>query len=180
MKNFLKNAVRKPAKLIRMLHAVLFADNEEILHYIDAEGLCRKIISLLAGNRRDFFFIQIGSCDGTKEDMIRSYIKERHWSGILLEPVRYLFERLVRNYAGEKNLIFENAAVSEEDGFRDFYYLKETNDPMPPYYNELGSFLKDNVLKHKDAIPDIEKYILTERSRPLGWRAWYGGIMLRR
>ncbi|UCC95692.1 MAG: FkbM family methyltransferase, partial [Candidatus Omnitrophota bacterium] len=115
----------------------------------------------------DFFFIQIGSCDGVKRDLIHGHILKYNWSGILVEPVRYLFQRLIKNYHGEKNLIFENIAVSREGGYRDFYYLRETNDPMPSWYDEIGSFFKDNVLKHEFAIPNIEKYIVSEKVKTI-------------
>ena len=117
--------------------------------------------------KENFFFVQIGSCDGVLGDPIHEYIIKNQWSGVLVEPVRYLFEQLVHNYKGQKNLIFENAAVSDEMGFRDFYYLKQTADPLPYWYNQLGSFSVNSILKHEGVILGIEKYIVSEKVRTI-------------
>ena len=37
-----------------------------------------------------FFFIQIGSNDGRFGDPIRKNIKKYNWSGILIEPIKYI------------------------------------------------------------------------------------------
>jgi len=114
-------------------------------------------------NNPGFFFIQIGSCDGVGGDPIRRHIIKRHWSGVLVEPVKYLFEKLIENYKNEKKLIFDNSAISEEKGVRNFYRLTQSNDSLPAWYDQLGSFSIDNVLKHKEYIPDIENRILVEQ-----------------
>jgi len=114
-------------------------------------------------NNPNFFFIQIGSCEGIVHDPIRNHVIRYHWSGVLVEPVKYLFDKLVDNYKNEKNLMFENSAISQENGSRDFYRIRESNDPLPYWYHQLGSFYLSNILKHKNSIPDIEDRIVTEK-----------------
>lgn len=139
---------------------------EIILNFVK-KMIFHIIISFWTKKDPNFFFIQVGSGDGIKEDLIHSYVIKFHWRGILLEPVRYVFEGLVRNYKDERNLIFENIAISDTTSVRNFYYLKETSDPLPSWYDMLGSFLIDNVLKHKRSIPNIEKYIVVEKVRTI-------------
>ena len=79
----------------------------------NATELIRRIFKF----QSDVFFIQIGSNDGKTGDplypLVNKYSKYR---GLFVEPVPYLFERLVDNYSFRKNLLFENAAIN--DGIR--------------------------------------------------------------
>jgi FkbM family methyltransferase len=73
-------------------------------------------------------FVQIGSNDGLRNDPVREFIVRDKWSGILIEPLPTAFEALKRNYSylGRSNLIFVNAAVSNEGGFLDFWTYKKS------------------------------------------------------
>jgi FkbM family methyltransferase len=114
-------------------------------------------------NNSDVFFIQIGSNNGINNDPLRKFITSYSLKGILIEPVKYIFDELRQNYAGNKNLIFENIAVAESDGVRPFYRLKKIDGrTLPIWYDQLGSFLLDVILKHKEEIPDIEEHIIKE------------------
>jgi FkbM family methyltransferase len=106
------------------------------------------------------FFVQVGSNDATHGDPLRRFILERSWSGIMIEPVRYVFDRLVENYAGREGLIFENVAVADANEAREFFYLGETDDDLPKWYDRIGSFSRDTLLKHRSRIPDIEDRIV--------------------
>ena len=110
----------------------------------------------------DFFFIQIGSNDGITDDPIHPYVVEHRWSGILVEPVRYLFDRLVRNYDGHTGLIFENVAIAETAEPRTLYRLKEDQKGLVSWYEQLGSFHERVVLDHAFHIPGIVKYLTSE------------------
>jgi hypothetical protein len=57
------------------------------------------------------FFIQVGSHTGqSRGDYVRPKIK-KGWSGVLIEPVKYLFERLKKHYGENPKLILENVAI---------------------------------------------------------------------
>lgn len=125
-----------------------------------------KIIRHHSKRTKDFFFIQIGANDGLKADPIYLYVNKYHWKGILIEPVQYIFNKLKANYKDVKNLAFENSAIGEKNGFKNFYRLKRLEGRnIPLWYDEIGSFFKKNVLKHKDKLKDIEKYLITEKIR---------------
>jgi FkbM family methyltransferase len=115
-----------------------------------------------AKRRRDVFFLQIGAHDGKTDDKIYPMVRQYNWHGVLIEPVKYLFARLVDNYAGIKGITLENSALMETDGNAVFYYLRETKDPLPHWYDQLGSFSLDVILSHKHAIPNIEEYIVED------------------
>lgn len=117
----------------------------------------------------DFFFIQIGSNDGIVHDPLYRYILENRWNGILVEPVRYYFDLLKRNYAESDQLIFENIAVSDQDGGRDFFRIREGLDFLPDWTKGLGSFNRDVLMKHRWVIPNIQEYIVKETVKCLSF-----------
>ncbi len=110
------------------------------------------------------FFIQVGSHDGTQLDPLREEILARKWSGIMVEPVPFVFERLRQNYGSNRRIALENVAIAERDGERPLYYVRETSDDgLPAWYDALASFRKDVILseRHKEIIPDIEQRVAT-------------------
>lgn len=118
-------------------------------------------------------FVQIGSNNGINGDPLYKYIISKKWKGILVEPVHYLFNELVKNYQPyAENLIFENSAVSDKNGKLKFYRLKKSDNPdLPDWYEQLGSFRKDVVLKHRNAIPGFDDLLLEDEVNALTFQA---------
>jgi FkbM family methyltransferase len=137
-------------KLTRALGIRTYADER---HWLDD----------FAARARDVLFLQIGAHDGKTDDKLYRLIQRHGWRGVLLEPVPYLFERLVTNYAGNPRLKFENSALASSDGTTTFYRLRQTDDPMPHWYDQLGTMNRDVILRHGREIPDIENYLIEER-----------------
>src|SRR6266478_812480 len=81
---------------------------------------------------------------------------------LLVEPVPYLFDRLVRNYTDLTGLAFENKALADSDGRRTLYWLRKTDDALPGWYDQIASFDKQIILSHKHYILNIEDYIVAE------------------
>ena len=78
----------------------------------------------------------------------------------MVEPVKYVFDRLADNYRQCRNLSLENIAIAASNGSQDFFHLAQSDDDLPSWYTQLGSFSRDTVLAHADRIPDIEKRIV--------------------
>jgi FkbM family methyltransferase len=103
------------------------------------DSIDNLIYSLLISRDR-VFFIQIGSNDGCRGDPLWTFRRYPNWHGILVEPVEYVFRRLVTNYAPWADRVaFENAAISNGDTSRPFYRFAESPD-LPVGYDQLGSF----------------------------------------
>ena len=104
-------------------------------------------------------FIQVGANDGEGEDPLRLGITNQRWSGILIEPVPYIFERLERRYGSNPRLRLENVAISDHDGVQEMFFLAEAapGDAVPDWYDKLGSVRREVILKHTDVIPDLEQ-----------------------
>jgi FkbM family methyltransferase len=126
------------------------------------------LVYALSCSRADLFFVQIGSHDTTHKDPLQPFLSRSHWRGIMVEPVSYVFNRLVARHGGTSRFILENVAIAEEGGERDFFHLAEANDAdIPFWYDQLGSFSRELVLKHRHAIPDIEQRLITTRVKCL-------------
>jgi FkbM family methyltransferase len=123
------------------------------------------VVRRVASARPDFFFVQIGANDGVIYDPISAYVRRYQWSGLLVEPVATYFERLKENYRGYLGLSFENAAISDTEGERAFYRIREDLDYLPAWCAGLGTFYLDVLLTHRWAIPNLDAYVLEERVR---------------
>lgn len=118
-------------------------------------------LSALVPLSKPIFFLQIGANDGVTGDPLYKYVIQHHWAGVLIEPVPYVFERLQNNYRDEKQLRFENVAVSTSNEKRLFWYPR-FNTLLPEKYDQIGSFSKEHLLKHKYRFPRIEEFLKCE------------------
>ena len=121
--------------------------------------VCNMLIHVLSSSRDYLFFIQIGSNDATDGAPLHKFLRNEHWHGIMVEPVSYVFNRLRAKYGGSERLILENVAIAEVNGTKEFYYIEQSNDNIPVWYDQLGSFSLPIIMKHTDFIPDLEKRI---------------------
>lgn len=118
------------------------------------------ILEELSTQTQGVFFIQVGSSDGVTADPLHRFATRHNWAGILIEPLPHLFRLLVSNYAGQNQLIFENVAIADEEGSREFWHLKETSESRPYWYDQIGSFDREHVLKHEDKIPNLRERLV--------------------
>jgi FkbM family methyltransferase len=132
------------------------------------------------GDRKDVFFLQICANDGKSDDCLYPFVRAYSWRGVLMEPVRHLFDRLIANYQGADGLIFVNKALAEHDGKRTFYRLRETSDAMPPWYQEIGSLRREVILSHQKIIPNIDEYIMEEHVECISFSTLVENYNLRR
>jgi FkbM family methyltransferase len=115
------------------------------------------VLALRAG--RPLTFVQIGSNDGVIHDPLHEVVRTCGWSGVLVEPLPAMYQRLVANYAGVPGLAFENAAVGTVDGTSTLY----TVDPRPgdPYWvDQVASFDRDTIRSHTDLIAGVRDRII--------------------
>lgn len=112
-----------------------------------------RIARRLGGKAR-VRFVQIGANDGVQGDpLYRTIIKNANWSGIFVEPMKSCFLKLKENYEHSERFIFENVAIGNEKGYRDFYYISERarDQPelaLPAWADQLGSFDREHIVQH--------------------------------
>lgn len=126
-----------------------------------------RLLRAFAHAYPEAFFVEIGSNDGKQHDHLSQFIASRSWSGIMVEPVPYVFEQLRRNYGSLPLVELENVAIADEDGKMPFFHLREARpeerDALPNWYHGLGSFSRDAILGHRTHIPDIESRLVQIR-----------------
>jgi FkbM family methyltransferase len=162
LKAFAKFVLKRNPKLRKFLNSIIeLFENRFRTDDIDS------MIDFFSRMKKDVYFIQIGANDGVSGDPIHTFVVRDGWSGILVEPLRDMFDRLVENYRKQKKLIFENVAISDKNGMREFWYLKkeddEVDDVIPAWYEALGSFMPEVVLKSAKKIPNMEDYMTKEQ-----------------
>jgi FkbM family methyltransferase len=118
-----------------------------------------RLVRAFAQVHPDATFVEIGANDGDKHDHLRPHILANRWRGVLVEPVPYLFRRLEKNYAGIDRLALANVAIADRDGELPFYYLREAApeeaEKLPDWYDAIGSFSRENVMRHVANIPGL-------------------------
>src|SRR4051794_25058506 len=126
-----------------------------------------KLLKAFADAYPDAYFVEVGANDGEQHDHLRPLILSGRWSGLMVEPVPYVYERLKRNYADVEGVEAVNVAIADRDGELPFYHLvkpsPEERDSLPDWYDGIGSFSRDALLQHRRHIPDIERRIVEKR-----------------
>jgi FkbM family methyltransferase len=119
------------------------------------------MLNALAARRRNVRFVQVGSNDSGYGDPLNFHTMHHGWRGLMIEPLPHIYERLRKRYAGVEGLQFANVAIDREPGSRPFYHLRRSDERgLPPWYDMLGSFSKENVLKHQKYLADIPERIV--------------------
>lgn len=138
------------------INAILFR-----LFPVSSLGNIKSILLDFAQQEKNVTFIQVGAHDGRSGDLIHDFVTLNAWRGVFVEPVPYLYERLVRNYAAYADrFTFENIAIDTSDGIKKFYAVREADHSnIPGWHTQLGSFDKNNILKHAGSIPGLQELI---------------------
>ncbi|HZR35112.1 MAG TPA: FkbM family methyltransferase [Nevskia sp.] len=121
-----------------------------------------RFLKVFAGHYPRCSFLQIGANDGEQRDPLRLFVETRRWHGVMIEPVPFVFERLRARYQGHPRVRLENAAIADRDGVLPFYHLAQARpgEDLPRWYDALGSFRREVIVKHADMIPDLERRIV--------------------
>jgi FkbM family methyltransferase len=142
----------------------LFPYMKNLLYRFKA-SVFNSLIEIGAENDPEFYVVQIGAHDGKSGDPIYDKIIKYKLRGVLVEPVKYLYDRLVETHKERRGLHLINAAVSTSSGHKNMYRLRETDDGLPPWYDQLASFDPAFITKLREEIPNAQDYLITELVR---------------
>ena len=108
-----------------------------------------KTLEKLFSDKKIGYLVQIGSNDGKRFDSLNKFIKKYSPHALLVEPIEKDFIDLKNNYKDQKNISFENSAISVNDTIK---YLYRVNDTKLKYYDEhikgITSFDIKHLIKH--------------------------------
>ena len=117
--------------------------------------LMENILSLF-GKYKKIRFITIGANDGIHADPIYKYIKNKNWEGILIEPNKPVFDKLMKNYRNNKNnLQFENIAIGKT-GYIDLYWCEELSGVSSTNFDHVFTHTNGKFIIKKSEIKMIE------------------------
>jgi FkbM family methyltransferase len=84
--------------------------------------------SLFSRSLNKVTVVQIGANDGINNDPIHKFIRRDKWSGVLLEPQKYVFDKYLEPlYRKTEGIIVLNAAIDNNDGVKPIYKLAVSN-----------------------------------------------------
>lgn len=76
-----------------------------------------EALTLLQEKDGDILVVQVGAFDGVTDDDLYPFLhRNKHWSGILFEPMFVPFHNLKEAYEYRPNLIFEMKAIALREG----------------------------------------------------------------
>jgi len=120
------------------------------------ESLFAKTIAELS--KKEQQFVIIGAMDGVSHDRLFPYaFKNKHWKGLLIEPVQDYFDQLKENYENRENLIFENVAISDTSDEKEIYTVNRnaiSSGEVPFWCNGISTFDSDGPTISKEGIQD--------------------------
>lgn len=94
------------------MHTNLLASSRNITSEHGEDGILEKIFEILGEGER--WCVELGALNGVHGSNVWHLVKERGWSGVLIEADRTYFEKLQREYAGIERARCVNAFVSFE------------------------------------------------------------------
>lgn len=124
-------------------------------------------------NHEPFYFVQVGAHNGITSDPFHRFLVEGiAWRAILLEPQSACVRVLRSIYADRENIHIVHAAVgptSPPDSSGNvssreltLYRISDEAVGLPHWANQLASARREVIASHRDRIPDIERWIVSE------------------
>ncbi len=148
-----KNAVKSVPFLYRTLRPIVRhvrrrgGEDERLQFY------CARLPDFVA----EPVFVKVGAHDGITGDPVSDVLLgHEKWKGLLIEPVPVIFDRLRKNFSDSRRFILERVAIGAHRGKATFYYVDgkaiDSLPDLPFWYDQLGSFDRDHILKHFDGV----------------------------
>jgi FkbM family methyltransferase len=120
-----------------------------------------------------FYFVQIGAHNGITSDPFHRFLLEGiEWRAILVEPQSSCIDVLRSIYADRELIHIVHAAIGPESekSARDddtartltLYKVRDDVQGLPHWANQLASARREVIASHRDRIPDIENWIVSE------------------
>ena len=116
----------------------------------------RQQMDLLLKRGTPLQFVQIGANDGVRFDDLYSIVTNAQFSGIVVEPLPDLYQRLRLNYADYPSIVPVNVAVHEQEGSLPLYRVApDSIARYPGWATGIASFDREHLLRHAIAPDDV-------------------------
>jgi FkbM family methyltransferase len=119
-------------------------------------SFARELERLRVERGSRFKFVQIGANDGVRFDGLYGFATTHPCSGIVVEPLPDMFERLRSNYADYPRIVPVNVAVHTESGTLSLFRVApEAISRYPGWASGIASFDRDHLLRHSIDAADV-------------------------
>ncbi len=110
----------------------------------------------------EFWLVQVGAYNGITSDPFCKFLIDGLWQGVLVEPQRHYCDVLREIYRDRPQVKCRPIAISAANGSQPLYRIADDAPDMPYWAPQLASFRRDVIASHRDRIPNIERYLVTE------------------
>ncbi len=118
---------------------------------------------------RSLFIVQVGAHDGTMMDPLYDFIREHRESiqGVAIEPLKDIFDRLVKTYADFPRIKLVNVAIHTTERVMEMWRIAPQHEKkVAPWARGMASFDRNHHSHHN--IPS--EYIISEKVRCLSFQ----------
>jgi FkbM family methyltransferase len=93
--------------------------------------------------------------DGVKHDELYDYVMaNENWTGVLVEPLPDMFEKLITNYTFKDGLKFENSAISDDGGPTEMWRVPpDKMSEAPEWADGCSTLVPQNYIA--DVVPHL-------------------------
>lgn len=110
----------------------------------------------------DVFIVIIGANSQQLDDFLSPYLTLKNLTGLLVEPLKDIFDSLLAGYHGRTNLHFENSAITKRNGAKNFYRVNK-DLANSAWTKGLGSLSKSVIEAHQNQLENIDRMIVKEK-----------------
>jgi FkbM family methyltransferase len=114
---------------------------------VDSPNFLEPLLYRCLHNTSEFFFVEIGANDGVTFDPVYPFVVRNpdKVRGIVVEPMKDVFEELKRNYAGYPRIVPVNAAIHNSAKEIELYRVDPVKQPqLPEWTKGIASFRRDH------------------------------------
>jgi FkbM family methyltransferase len=115
---------------------------------------------------KEFFFVQVGACDGVSFDGLYEFVIRNQLKGIVIEPLPDLYEELKTNYAKLPLVVPLNIALHRTAKELDMYRVATGVEGVPEWAKGSSSLDPDH-LKRANIRPDA---IISQKVKCISWK----------
>lgn len=115
--------------------------------YKPQEGSLSFFLDNFSREHSDAHFLQIGGNDGIINDPFYKFIRRDNWKGLVLEPQKEIFSRLLRTYSSNKKVTPVNCAIFNTSGKKQLFKIAFSNSRR---LAGLSSFFHESIQKMID------------------------------
>jgi FkbM family methyltransferase len=116
----------------------------------------------------DFFFVQVGACDGVSFDFLYDFVTTHRLKGIAIEPLPDLYKELKANYADYPGVVPLNVGLHSTATEMKMYRIASDAEDLPEWVKGISSMDPE----HHKLYNVATKHVVTESVQCTSWKGF--------